>query len=336
MRSTNELFALKTGAPLKYKQLTDEQRVQIYTLLQVDCSITIIASTIGVNKSTVSRELKRNTGLKGYRPKQANQLALNRRQRAKKHVRFTDEVKESVKTYLKQDWSPEQISGWLKVEKKAHVSHETIYQYVYAEQRNGVMLYKHLRTCRKKHRKRLKTNDRRGQIPNRISIDERPAVVANKERVGDWEVDTIIGQNHKGALVTAVERKLKFCCIAHVPRKEAELVSQALIDMLMPYKDLIHTITGDNGKEFSEHQKIALALNAQFYFAHPYCSWERGLNENTNGLIRQYFPKKTSLENVDKEQIAYVQNKLNTRPRKSLNYQKPADLFLNSLVALGT
>jgi len=305
-------------------------------LLKVECNLTKIACTIGVTKSTVSREIRRNTGHKGYRPKQAHQQTLYRRQHAEKHVRFTEEVKNDVIKYLEDDWSPEQISGRLKVENKAFVSHETIYQFIIDDQKNGGELYKHLRLGRKKRRKRIKTNDRRGQIPNRTSIDERPSVVANKERVGDWEVDTIIGKNHKGALVTAVERKFKFCCIAHVPRKEAELVAQALIGMLMPYKNLVHTITGDNGKEFSEHQKIAKTLNAQFYFAHPYCSWERGLNENTNGLIRQYFPKKTSLENIDKEHIAYVQDKLNNRPRKSLNFQKPAEVFLNSLVALGT
>jgi len=321
---------------LNYRQLTYEQRVAIYALLKAECSQTQIAQILGVNKSTVSREIRRNTGQKGYRPKQANQQALYRKQHSMKHIRFTDEVKNDVIKYLKQDWSPEQISGRLKANNKATVSHETIYQFIIDDQKHGGEFYKHLRLGRKKRRKRIKTNDRRGQIPNRTSIDERPAVVDNKERVGDWEVDTIIGQNHKGALVTAVERKFKFCCIAHVPRKEAELVAQALIDMLMPYKDLTFTITGDNGKEFSKHQKIAEALDAKFYFAHPYCSWERGLNENTNGLIRQYYPKKTSLENIDKEHVVYVQNRLNNRPRKSLNFQKPADLFLNSFVALGT
>ncbi len=161
-------------------------------------------------------------------------------------------------------------------------------------------------------------------------------MVDSKERIGDWEIDTIIGKNHKGALVTAVERKTKFTCISHVPRKEAALVSKALINMLEPYKYFVCTLTGDNGKEFSEHQRIADALNADFYFANPYCSWERGLNENTNGLIRQYFPKKTCLLNVDINHIKAVQDKLNNRPRKLLNYQKPAQLFLNPCVALGT
>lgn len=238
--------------------------------------------------------------------------------------------------YLNQDWSPEQISGWLKANNQLAVSHETIYQFIIRQQKNGGDLYTHLRQNRKKRRKRIKTKDRRGQIPDRVSIDQRPAIVDNKERIGDWEIDTVIGKNHKGALVTAVERKTKFTCISHVPKREAALVSKALVRMLMPYKKMVHTITSDNGKEFAKHQKIAKALNAQFYFAHPYCSWERGLNENTNGLVRQYFPKKSSLVDVNKEQIVEVQNKLNNRPRKSLNFQKPATIFLKSSVALIT
>ena len=321
---------------MKYRQLTYEQRVELYALLKADHNQTQIAKIIGVSKSTVSREIKRNTGLKGYRPKQANQHALDRRQHAEKHVRFTEEVKKLVNELLKQKWSPEQISGRLKLLNIATVSHETIYQHVINDQNNGGDLYKNLRQGRKKRRKRIKSKDRRGQIPNRISIDKRPVEVDNKERKGDWEVDTIIGQNHKGALVTAVERKFKFTCISHVRNKEAHVVAKALIDMLKPYKKFVHTITSDNGKEFAKHQKIAKALNAQFYFAHPYCAWERGLNENTNGLIRQYFPKKSNLTSVNKEHIIDVQNDLNNRPRKSLDFLTPAELFLNSFVALGT
>jgi len=321
---------------LNYRQLTYEQRIAIHALLKADHNQTQIAKIIGVSKSTVSREIKRNTGLKGYRPKQANQHALDRRQHAEKHVRFTEEVKNLVNELLKQKWSPEQISGRLKLLNIATVSHETIYQHVINDQNNGGDLYKNLRQGRKKRRKRIKSKDRRGQIPNRVSIDKRPVEVDNKERKGDWEVDTIIGQNHKGALVTAVERKFKFTCISHVRNKEAHVVAKALIDMLKPYKKFVHTITSDNGKEFAKHQKIAKALNAQFYFAHPYCAWERGLNENTNGLIRQYFPKKSNLTSVNKEQIIDVQNDLNNRPRKSLDFLTPAELFLNSFVALGT
>ena len=321
---------------MKYKQLTFEQRIEIYALLKAGYNQTQIAEFIGVSKTTICREIKRNTGLKGYRPKQANQQTLDRKHNAKKHIRFTNEVQNEVIKYLNQDWSPEQISGWLKANNQLAVSHETIYQFIIRQQKNGGDLYTHLRQNRKKRRKRIKTKDRRGQIPDRVSIDQRPAIVDNKERIGDWEIDTVIGKNHKGALVTAVERKTKFTCISHVPKREAALVSKALVRMLMPYKKMVHTITSDNGKEFAKHQKIAKALNAQFYFAHPYCSWERGLNENTNGLVRQYFPKKSSLVDVNKEQIVEVQNKLNNRPRKSLNFQKPATIFLKSSVALIT
>ncbi|MBC8179536.1 IS30 family transposase [candidate division KSB1 bacterium] len=321
---------------MSYKQLTYEQRNEIHALLKAHLNQTKIAKLIGVNKSTISRDIKRNTGLKGYRPKQANQRALERRQNADKHVRFTDQLKADVIQYLKQDWSPEQISGWLKKNNKPFVSHETIYQFIIDDQKDGGELYKHLRSGRKKRRKRIKSNDRRGQIPNRVSIDKRPAVVDNKLRVGDWEIDTIIGRNHKGALVTAVERKTKVCYIKQVPKKEAALVTKAIVDMLKPFENLVHTLTSDNGKEFSEHEKIAKALQAQSYFAHPFSSWERGLNENTNGLIRQYFPKKTSLVNIDKEQVMAVQNKLNNRPRKTIDFQKPCDIFFNSFVALGT
>ena len=321
---------------MSYQQIICEQRVTIYALLKAGCSQTKIADIIGVSKSAISREIKRNSGLKGYRPKQAHQRALERRQNADKNIRFTDEIKKEVIKLLNQDWSPEQICGRLKTTGKPYVSHETIYQFVIADQKNGGELYKHLRQGHKKHRKRIKGKDRRGQIPNRVSIDQRPPVVDNKERIGDWEIDTMIGKNHKGALVTAVERKTNFTCIGHVPRKEAALVSRVLIDMLKPYKDFVHTLTSDNGKEFTEHEKIANELNAQFYFAHPYSSWERGLNENTNGLIRQYFPKKTSLVNVDKQKLVDVQNKLNNRPGKLLKFKQPIQLFLNSSVALGT
>ena len=326
----------KLAHMMNYKQLTYEQRIELCAFLKIGVNQNKIADLIGTSKSTVSREIKRNTGLKGYRPNQAHQRALERRQNAEKHIRFTAEIKMIVKNHLEEEWSPEQIRGRLKKNGKPSVSHETIYQFIIDDQKNGGELYKNLRLGRKKRRKRIKKQDGRGQIPNRVSIDERPAIVDAKERVGDWELDTIIGKNHKGAIVTAVERKTKFSCMRHVRKKEASLVAEALIDMLKPYENLVHTLTADNGKEFSEHVKIAKALKAKFYFAHPYSSWERGLNENTNGLIRQYFPKKTCLLNVSDEYVSIVQDKLNDRPRKTLNFETPNHLFLNSVVALET
>ena len=321
---------------MKYKQLTYEQRVTIYAYLQIGLIITKIADLIGVNKSSISRELTRNTGLRGYRPKQAQQKADLRRQDTPKNIRFTETVKERVNFYLKQDWSPEQISGRLALEEDIHISHETIYQYIWADKKAGGDLYKHLRGSRKKKKKRYGKKDSRGQIKDRISIDLRPEVVDNKERIGDWEIDTIIGANHKGALVSVVERISRFSRIDYVPKKEAELVTEAIVKMMMPFKDKVLTITADNGKEFAFHKKIAQQLEADVYFAHPYHSWERGLNENTNGLIRQYFPKKYDFRNITKQDIIFAENRLNSRPRKILNFKKPSEIFLNYSVALGT
>lgn len=321
---------------MSYKQLTLEQRYEIYGLLQTNLSKSEISQHVGIHQSTLYRELKRNRGFRGYRPRQAGQKAASRRQQARKHIRFTDRVKERVEHYLKEDWSPEQISGYLALQEKIFISHETIYQHVWTNKRAGGTLFKHLRWSRRQRRKRYGKHDQRGHIRNRISIDERPLVVEEKKRVGDWEVDTIIGKRHKGALVTAVERKTKFTCIKHVVDRKADTVSQALIDLLSPYKNRVLTITVDNGKEFAFHQKITQALTAAVYFAHPFHAWERGLNENTNGLIRQYFPKNSDLTTPDTTRVRFVQDRLNKRPRKSLNFKMPIQVFNNQSVALET
>lgn len=255
---------------------------------------------------------------------------------ARKHIRFTESVKQRVEFHLCQDLSPEQIAGYLALEEQIHISHETIYQHIWADKKAGGMLYRHLRCSNKKKRKRYAKNDRRGQIPDRLSIEQRPEIVDKKERIGDWEIDTVIGQNHQGALVTAVERKSRFSCIEFVPNRKADLVAKTIIEMLTPYKNKVLTITVDNGKEFALHKIIAKQLEADVYFAHPYCSWERGLNENTNGLIRQYLPKKSAFTNIQKQDTMFVQNRLNLRPRKSLNFKNPNHVFFNSAVAFET
>jgi IS30 family transposase len=321
---------------MSYKQLTFEQRVEIKAYLKIGLALCHIANQIGVHKATVSRELQRNTGSRGYRPQQAQQKTETRRVRAAKHVGFTNAVKERVEFYLTQDWSPEQISGYLKLQEHISISHETIYQQVWADKRAGGTLYRHLRWSQKKKRKRYGSHDRRGQIPNRVSIEERPAVVDQKTRLGDWELDTIIGTNHQGILVSAVERKSKLTCIKRVSHKAADLVAQAVIQKLGAFKDKVLTMTLDNGKEFTLHQQLAAELEALVYFAHPYRSWERGLNENTNGLIRQYFPKNYDFRSITDQDTLFVEQRLNNRPRKSLNFQTPNEIFFNSPVALGT
>ena len=321
---------------MSYKQLTQERRYEIKAYMQAGFTVLDVSNHLGVHRSTIYRELTRNCGQRGYRPKQAHQKASERRKNAAKQIRLTHELKERVSELLKEDFSPEQVSGHLQKHSNVRISHETIYQLIWSDKASGGTLYTHLRCSSKKKRKRYGGRDRRGQIPDRVSIDERPEIVDNKERIGDWEVDTIIGKNHQSALVTAVDRKTKFTCIGKVEKKSANEVTQALIKMLLPFKEQVHTITVDNGKEFSGHKIIANALQSSVYFAHPYCSWQRGLNENTNGLIRQYFRKKTSFKNIDKHQTIFVQNRLNNRPRKSLQFCTPMELFKNKFVALET
>jgi len=310
-----------------YTQLTQEQRYQIWALMKTGQNQTEIAQQLQVHKSTISRELARNLGLRGYRPKQAHHRTVFRRQNKAIH-QIDSATWGLIEQQLRIEWSPEQIRAWLKELKVRMVSHESIYQHILKNKHQGGNLYRHLR-CQKQREKRYGTYSRRGQIPNRVSIDQRPAIVESRRRLGDWEIDTIIGKGHRQALVSLTERKSRLLRLAKIPFKSAECVTKAVIGLLKPLADRVHTLTSDNGKEFAQHQKISAALNAQFYFAHPYSSWERGLNENTNGLIRQYFPKNTDFRTLTLEDIQEVMDKLNNRPRKSLDFKTPNQVFFN-------
>ena len=317
-----------------YTQLTQEQRYQISTMKKIGSSQKEMAEEIGVHKSTISREVRRNTGERGYRPKQAHEKALGRRANAK--VQIGAAVWKIVEEKLRQDWSPEQVSGWLKREGRPSLSHEWIYQHILADKAAGGDLYSHLRH-HKKRRKRYGSYDRRGKLPNRVSIEERSELVEQRERLGDWEVDTLVGKGHRGALVSLVERKSRYTLLGPVKRRQADLVRHATISLLLPFVDQVHTITGDNGKEFAEHMQIAETLKAVFYFAHPYSAWERGTNENTNGLVRQYFPKSTNFSKVTHAKALSATDKLNHRPRKCLAFRTPFEVFFEHLsVALVT
>jgi len=307
-----------------YTQLTQEQRYQIHALLKMEHSRTEIADTLGVHKSTISRELQRNRGKRGYRPKQAHHFVLQRRKKARK--RITVDIWALVEEKLRQDWSPEQIVGRFQEEGIA-ISHEHIYQYIYADKRVGGDLWKHLR-CQKKRRKRTGDYDRRGKIPNRKSIEERPEVVEQRTRLGDWEVDLMLGKDHQGVLVTLTERKSRFTLLRRVASKQAKLVSQAIVELLQ-WVSTLESITADNGKEFAAHQHISQTLSVEFYFAHPYSSWERGTNENTNGLSRQYLPKERSLKNVSFQDEIMIMDRLNLRPRKCLDFRTPFEVFFD-------
>lgn len=316
---------------MNYTQLTQEQRYQIYALLKMGHNRTEIAAVIGTHKSTVSRELSRNKGQRGYRPKQAHHKALSRRNGSRK--RISAETWELIETKLRLDWSPEQVSGWLYRHHAIQVSHEWIYQYILADKQAGGNLHRHLR-CQKKRRKRYGSYDRRGKMPNRVSIEERPVIVEERTRIGDWEVDTIIGKRHRQAIVTLTERKSRLSLLTKVDHRTADQVGEAMIAVLQEVADRVHTLTADNGKEFADHERIAQALQADFFFAHPYAAWERGANENMNGLIRQYIPKTQDFATVTHADLLRIMNRLNHRPRKCLDFQSPFEVFFDQSVAL--
>jgi IS30 family transposase len=318
-----------------YKQLTSVQRYQISALKRMGHRRTEIAKEVEVHKSTIGRELRRNTGERGYRPKQADEKACERRANAAHKKRISAETWEVVEEKLRQDWSPEQVSGWLGKRQEIRISHEWIYQHVLADLRADGDLYTHLRQHGKR-RKRYGKYDRRGKLPNRVSIEERPQVVDQRERLGDWEIDTLVGKGQRGALVSLVDRKSRYTLLQPVTQRLADLVADATISVLRPFADFVHTITGDNGKEFAEHVRIAEALKANFYFAHPYSAWERGTNENTNGLVRQYFPKKTDFSKVALSETKVAVDRLNQRPRKCLDFKTPFEVFFDQSVALTT
>lgn len=310
---------------MSYSHLTLDERYQIYGLLKSEMSIKKIAKKMNRSNASVSRELKRNKGKRGYRPEQAHMKAMVRFNSAPKHIKMTLDLVKRIEGLIRKKWSPDQVSGRLRRE-NIFISHERIYLHVLEDKNNGGDLYTHLR-CQKKRRKRYgtKRHDKRGQIKDRVSIEKRPNVVEEKKRVGDWEGDLVIGKNHKSCLVTLADRGTKKTKIGKIKSKQSTEVSRTINSKLK--KEVVRTITLDNGKEFSEHKQVAESTKSKVYFAHPYSSWERGLNENTNGLIRQYFPKKTDFSHLSAQEIKKVEDALNNRPRKILNYLTPNEVY---------
>jgi len=319
-----------------YQQLTKDERYQIKACLQIDMKQVDIAKLLKRSPATISREIKRNTGKRGYRPKQANDQATMRRLTAEKSIKLTNEIKQDIVKLIKQELSPEQVCDYLITHGKTKLHHETIYRMLLQDKCDGGTLYKHLRHLHKSHRKRYGSYERRGRIKNAVSIEQRPELVNTRSRIGDWEGDTVIGKNKKSAIYTLVERKSLYTIIVKLNGKNATELADKTIKALEPISNKIHTITYDNGLEFAEHERMAKALDADIYFAHPYSSWERGINENTNGLIRQYFPKGTDFNKVTDSQIEFVMKRLNTRPRKTRGGKQPVELFLGKAVDLLT
>ena len=314
-----------------YRPLAREQRYQISVLVQMKRKQKEIAEQLGVHPATISRELRRCRRDGSYCPERAQEQATVRRRQARKARKMTEALWAEVESKLREEWSPEQISDWMNRQHGISISHTWIYQYVKADRARGGDLYRHLRFGKKKRRRWKKSSASSHRIPNRVGIEARPTIVDRKERIGDWEGDTIVGKGGKSCLVTLVERVSRLTLAAKVPRKYADLVRDRIIDLLGDFRDWAHTLTLDNGTEFVEHERVAKSLSMEIYFARPYRSWERGLNENTNGLIRQYFPKGTDFDQVSDEEVEQVIQKLNRRPRKGLGFQTPAEIFFEAI-----
>lgn len=313
------------------KHLTQEERYTIERMRKDGYNQARISECLGRDPGTISREIRRNSGQRGYRHKQAQRKAEDRRFSSRHRGKFTPVMQAKVESHLRDDLSPEQVTGVMRRKGEETVSHERIYQHV-EDHRRGGTLYKHLRQCRKKRRKRLGRQDRRGRIQNRVSIEERPAVVEKRFYYGDWEADLVAGAGHEGFLLTLVERKCGHLLMHPLDSKKADEVTTAIVMELWPFVGKIRSLTMDNGKEFSGHETAASLLQTKVYFAHPYASWERGTNENTNGLIRQYLPKGMSFKNLDMAQCKDIERKLNIRPRKRLGFAAPMD-YRDKLIA---
>ncbi|WP_253356023.1 IS30 family transposase, partial [Neisseria perflava] len=310
---------------MSYKQLTREQRYYISQEYR-NLSQSEIARRTGCHKSTVCRELKRHSINGEYRYPYAQQQSTARRHR--KTYKITREIKQAVEQLLIRKFSPEQVCGYLDKHHRITLHHSTVYRHIARNKKAGGALWTHLRICSKPYRKQRGSKWQRGKVPDRVGIGHRPAVVDEKARIGDWELDTIIGKDQKSCLPVATERVTKFTVIRKQLSFKAEETADTVIRAPVQFGEKVKTLTLDNGKEFYRHRKFAEALNAPTYFCRPYHSWEKGLVENTNGLIRQYFPKQTDFRDVSDEEIRQVAEQLNHRPRKTLGYETPGSLFL--------
>jgi transposase, IS30 family len=317
-----------------YKTIQYEHRIMIAQYLKEGKNKSEIAVLLSFCRSVITREINRNCSAgsyKLYNGQQANQRAIERSQSKGRKPIINGSIKRQIEKLLSEKWSPEQISGRAKKEGKVLASHETIYAHVYADKKAGGQLYLNLRQTHRMRRKRRNSNKKRGIIKDRVSIHERPEIIETRTRLGDWEGDTIVGKNHKSAVATLVDRTSKETKIIKLPTKTAKKTAQQISKKMSTSKTPILSITFDNGKEFAEHKKIAKKLKTKIYFADPYSAYQRGTNENTNGLIRQYLPKGTDLNLITHYDLKKIENSLNNRPRKSLDYLTPNEYIYKSV-----
>ena len=312
-----------------YTHLATHERYQIFSLERAGLKAPAIARELKRHASTIYRELKRNLvfdpKIKGYSPSRAQGQA-NWRKITKPRFKIAPATWAEVRARLHVKWSPEQISEKRHQKGLPPVSHEAIYRYIWKDKRAGGSLWRFLRLTLRRGR-RWRRYSKRGQIVGRVGIENRPTIVERRSRRGDWEIDTVFGRRGKHALVTMVDRRSRLLAVKKVPSKHSLVVAKAIVPALRALGRQVHTITSDNGKEFSHHHAIAKSLNAKFFFARPYASWERGTNENTNGLLRQYFPRKLDFATITEDQLRHAVNEMNDRPRKTLGFKSPNEVF---------
>lgn len=318
----------------RYLHLALEERYQIYALMKAGHPQNEIAVLLGRSPSTLSRELSRNRGLRGYRPQQAQALAQDRASACRTRPRITARQWRAVGALIRADLSPQQIAERADLENTLAISHESIYRFLYAEKRAGGALWHRLRGQKPYRRRYGAGRTRRGQIPERIGIAQRPAAVERRDRIGHWEVDTVHGRRRRGAVLSLVERCSRLTRLAKLATASAGAVRDGSRRRLGPIAHRVASLTADNGKEFAAHQRIAADLGADFYFADPYSAWQRGTNENTNGLVRQYLPRSRDLTTLTGPEIRMIENRLNHRPRKCLGYLTPYEVFHNTQLKL--
>ena len=300
---------------MSYHQITSGERYMISALQMQGLSPAAIAQQLGRHRSSIGRELQRNRCNDGaYRPPKAVSRTHRRRSWSRRNWQFSDRHLQMVNALLRLDWSPEQIAGWLRLHRVFHISHETIYRHVWYDRLDGGYLYTHLRQGGKKWRKRYRSRDFRGVLPGKRHISQRPPGAENRSRIGHWEIDTVIGANDRHCIVTMVERKSKYTLIGKLKARTTAQLNRKTIKLIHRQVRKVRTITADNGTEFHAYDDIEKTTHAIFYFATPHHSWERGLNENTNGLIRQYLPKGASMADLTQSECDAIATKLNRRP----------------------
>jgi len=290
-----------------------------------------IAEQVGRHRSTIYREVARNRSKHDgkYRAERAQEKTNARRRQSRRNQRITEEQWKRVEELLRQEWSPEQISGHLKRREKTKISHERIYQYVWEDKRRGGNLYLHLRGARKQRRKRYASKDSRGKLAGKRPITERPASVERRRQKGHWEIDTVLGGRGKDCILTMVERKTGYLLIGKLKARTSEEAAKVTLELINAHQGKVKTITADNGTEFHSYAQIEEKSAVKFYFATPHHSWERGTNENSNGLIRQYLPKRQCMAKLTQFQCDQIALKINLRPRKRLNFKNPYECFFN-------